>query len=344
MDTVKVAIIGCGNIFPMHAQSVKENPNTELVAVCDNKPERANERAIEMDCESYTDYVDMLDNETLDAIHICLPHYLHAPVSIEVTKRGLHVLTEKPMAIKYQDAEAMLSTARAYNTHFGVIFQNRYNAGAQLIKAMLTEGTLGSIQSAKASVTWDRSDEYYSKSDWKGTWDKEGGGVLIDQAIHTLDLMRWFIDAELEYVDATISNRGHEDIEVEDAAEGILKFKSGVVAAFHTINYYTYDAPVQIEIHCEKGLIKMIGDKGMVSLYDGREFIADHNPNETFSYGVGVKSYWGVNHIKQINNFYHVLLHGGELDIKPEEALKTQEMINAIYQSGKENRRITFEG
>lgn len=342
MNKIKVAIIGCGNIFPMHAQSVKENKYTELVAVCDNKPERAKARAEELGCKAYTDYQQLFDEEALDAIHICLPHYLHAPVSIDATKRGLHVLTEKPMAIDYEDAFHMLEVAKEMRTHFGVIFQNRYNAGVQLIKRLLTDGTLGKITSAKASVTWDRSDDYYSKSDWKGTWDKEGGGVLIDQAIHTLDLLRWFVDDDIDYIDATISNRAHEQIEVEDAAEGVVKFKSGTVAAFHTINYYGYDAPVEIELYCEHGIVKMVGDKGTVNLFDGRTFIADNDPNETFSYGEGVKSYWGVNHVKQINNFYDVLINGGELFIKPEEALKTQKMIHAIYQSGKEKQRIWF--
>ncbi|GEM03178.1 oxidoreductase [Halolactibacillus miurensis] len=343
MKKIHVAIIGCGNIFPMHAQSIIENDSTDLVAVCDIKPERAEARAKELGCQAYTDYMQLFDEQALDAIHICLPHYLHAPVSIEATKRGLHVLTEKPMAIDYQDAVDMLETAKEAGTHFGVIFQNRYNAGVQLIKRLLTDGTLGKIKSAKASVTWDRSDDYYAKSDWKGTWDKEGGGVLIDQAIHTLDLLRFFVDADIEYIDATISNRGHEQIEVEDAAEGIVKFKTGTVAAFHTINYYGYDASVEVELYCERGLVKMVGDKGTVDLFDGRTFIADNDPNETFSYGESVKSYWGVNHVKQINNFYDVLVNGGELYIKPEEALKTQKMINAIYQSGKEKQRIWFD-
>jgi predicted dehydrogenase len=165
----------------------------------------------------------------------------------------------------------------------GVIFQNRYNPGSQLIKNMLTSGELGAVKSGKLQVAWDRSDEYYQNSDWKGTWDKEGGGVIIDQAIHTMDLMRWFVDSELNYVDASISNRAHEIIEVEDAAEGVIAYKNGVVTAFHAINYYTYDAPVEIELHCENGLAKMVADKATVTLNDGRTFIADHNPLETFT-------------------------------------------------------------
>ncbi|WP_254664544.1 Gfo/Idh/MocA family oxidoreductase [Gottfriedia luciferensis] len=129
-------------------------------------------------------------------------------------------------------------------------------------------------------------------------------------------------------------------IEVEDCAEGVIKYRSGVVTAFHTINYYSYDAPVTIELHCENGLAKMVADRGVVSLKDGREFVADNNPNETFDYGNGAKGYWGVSHVKQINNFYESLNDHSQLHITGEEAMKTQKMICAIYESGKKKERI----
>ncbi|HFI0070709.1 TPA: Gfo/Idh/MocA family protein [Streptococcus suis] len=343
MKTLKVGIIGCGNIFPMHAASVMERDDAELVAVCDVKKDRADEKAEQLDTKSYYDYEEMMDTEQLDVVHICLPHYLHAPATAAATKRQIHVMTEKPMAINYDDAKAMIDGAKENGVTLGVIFQNRYNPGSQLIKNMLTSGELGAVKSGKLQVTWDRSDEYYQNSDWKGTWDKEGGGVIIDQAIHTMDLMRWFVDSELNYVDASISNRAHEIIEVEDAAEGVIAYKNDVVTAFHAINYYTYDAPVEIELHCENGLAKMVADKATVTLNDGRTFIADHNPLETITYDSGVKGYWGVSHVKQINNYYDVLQGKVDaLDIPAEEALKTQQMINAVYQSGKEKQRVYF--
>lgn len=342
MSKLKAAVIGCGNIFPMHAASIVGLDDVELVAVCDNKKDRADARAEEFQCKAYYDYQEMFDQEELDTVHICLPHHLHAPVTIEATKHKINVLTEKPMAIKYEDAEAMIQSAEDEGVTLAVIFQNRYNQSSQLVKNMLDNGELGAIKSSKLSVTWDRSDEYYSKSDWKGTWDKEGGGVIIDQAIHTMDLARWFIDSNIKYIDATISNRAHDIIEVEDAAEGVIAYENGVVTAFHAINYYTYDAPVEIELHCENGIAKIVGDNGTVTLNDGRTFYAANNPEETFDYEEGVKSYWGVNHVKQISNYYDALLGKAELDIPLDEALKTQRMVNAVYQSGKEKRRINF--
>ncbi|MCM0650847.1 Gfo/Idh/MocA family oxidoreductase [Clostridium swellfunianum] len=342
MKKYRVGVIGCGNIFPMHALSVNSLENAEVVAVCDVKEDRAKEKAKQLNCSYYVDYKEMIEKEKLDVIHICLPHYLHAPVAIYAASKGINILTEKPMSIKLEDAEAMISAAKDNNVVLGVIFQNRYNPGSQLIKRTLESGELGKIISAKLSVTWNRSDEYYSKSDWKGTWDKEGGGVIIDQAIHTMDLLRWFIGSEIEYVDANVSNRAHEIIEVEDSAEGVIKYKNGVVTGFYAVNYYGYDAPVEIEIYCENGIAKMIADKGIVKFKDGREFTADNNPNETFSYGNGTKGYWGVSHVKQIKNFYSSLDAGVSPEITGDEAIKTQKMICAVYESGKEKRRIIF--
>lgn len=342
MKKFKVGIVGCGNIFPMHAISVDSLENAEIVAVCDIKEDRAKAKANEFNCKYYVDFKEMIDKEALDVIHICLPHYLHAPVAIYAANKGINILTEKPMSIKLEDAEEMVNAAKNNNVTLGVIFQNRYNPGSQLMKKTLESGELGKIITGKLSVTWNRSDEYYSHSDWKGTWDMEGGGVIIDQAIHTMDLMRYLVDDEIDYVDATIGNRAHEMIEVEDSAEGVIKYKNGIVTGFYAINYYGYDAPVEIELYCEKGIVKMVGERASIKFNDGRELIADNNPNEVFHYGNGAKGYWGVCHVKQINNFYKALSEGVQPEITGVEALKTQKMICAIYESGKEKKRIKF--
>lgn len=340
MKKYKVGIVGCGNIFPMHALPVSRLENAELAAVCDIKKDRAEKASKDLNCRYYIDYKEMIDKEDIDVVHICTPHYMHAPIAIYAANAKKHVLTEKPMSISIEDAEAMIKAAKDNNVTLGVIFQNRYNPGSVLIKETLDSGALGNIRSGRLIVTWDRSDEYYSKSDWKGTWDKEGGGVVIDQAIHTMDLMRWFVNSEIDYIEANIGNRAHEKIEVEDVAEGVIKYKSGVVTGFFTINYYTYDAPVEIELHCEKGVVKMIGDRASIKFYDGRELIAENNPNETFDYGNGVKGYWGISHVKQIKNFYECLENGLTPDVSGEEAYKTQKMICDIYESGKTGKRI----
>lgn len=340
MSKFKVGIIGCGNIFPMHASSIQLSDAAELVAVCDNKEDRAKQAAEKYNCNFYTSYEEMFDKEEIDVVHICTPHYLHAPMTAYAASKGVHILTEKPMSISTEEARGMVEICESNGVTLGVIFQNRYNPGSQLIKDAILDGSLGQVLGAKCSVTWNRSDEYYSLSDWKGTWEKEGGGVLIDQAIHTMDLMRWFVGEEIEYVDAQIGNRAHEIIEVEDSVEGVMKFKNGIFGGFFAVNYYSYDAPVEIEVHCVKGIAKMVAEKATIKYNDGTEISRDKDPNEVVDYGEGVKIYWGVSHMKQIRDYYEALQNGKVPYIDGKEALKTQEMIAGIYQSGKENKRI----
>ncbi len=344
MGNYRVGIIGCGRISPFHGVPANSIENADVVACCDIREDCAREKAALFDCEQiFTDYTDMLATADLDVVHICLPHYLHAPAAIAAMTAGCHVLTEKPMAIALEDARKMVACADANKVTLGVIFQNRYNAGSVLIKNALDMGTVGQIQSAKATLTWYRPDEYYTGSDWKGTWEKEGGGVIIDQAIHTLDLLKWFVGDEIDFVDAHIANRDHEVIEVEDVADGIIAFRNGVLASFWAMNYYSYDSNVEIEIHCENGVIRMISEEARVQLDDGREFVARPDPNETFDYGGG-PSYWGASHVKQIDQFYEALDEGVAPEIDGREALRTQEMVCALYESGKTGKRVSLNG
>ncbi|MBT7299652.1 MAG: Gfo/Idh/MocA family oxidoreductase [Victivallales bacterium] len=342
MADLKVGIIGCGRISPFHGVPASSQENVTVVACCDLVAERATEKAALFGCErTYADYMEMIQAEELDVVHICLPHYLHPPVAIAAMKAGCHVLTEKPMSIDLADGEAMVATAKQTGRTLGVIFQNRYNAGSVLIKNALEHGSLGKILAAKATLTWYRADEYYSSSDWKGTWEKEGGGVIIDQAIHTFDLVRYFVDDEIDYIDCHIANREHPTVEVEDVADGIIAFKNGVKAAFWANNYYSHDDEVEIHISCENGTVKMVAEEARITYYDGREFIAKPNPAESFDYGGG-PSYWGASHVKQIDQFYDALADGEEPEINGEIALETQRMVCAMYTSGKTNERIVL--
>ncbi len=336
MDKMRVGIIGCGKIFPMHAVSVSKLENAELAAVCDVKEDRAKAAAELFGCRYYTDYREMMDKEHLNSVHICTPHHLHAPIALEAIGRGLHVLTEKPMALNVSDAEQMIQAAEDHHVKLMVSFQNRFNPGSLLIREKLQSGELGRILSARMLVTWDRSDEYYSKSDWKGTWDKEGGGVMIDQAIHTLDLMNWFISSPVDHINVHMGNRAHHLIDVDDYAEGMIAYKNGVTASFYAINYYAYDAPVEIELCCENGIAKLVGEKAVITLFDGREFSADRDPRQTFDFG-NVKQYWGVGHMKEIRHFYDSLANGTPMRNSAREVLATQKLICSIYEAGRKN-------
>ncbi len=332
MNKLKVAVIGCGNISVMHLDSIKAFSDVELVAVCDIKLDRAEAASQKYGGKVYTDHNEMFANEKLDAVHICLPHYLHIPVSIDAFKCGINVLSEKPMSIKYEDAVCAVQTAEECGVQYGVIFQCRYNAPSQLVKQRIMDGKLGAVKCGRTTLTWYRPDHYYDHSDWKGTWDKEGGGVIIDQAIHSIDLANWMINSTPVEVQSTLHNRNHEIMVVEDTGEGIIKYENGALLSFYAMNNYLCDEPIEIRLLCENGKAVFSYDRATVTYKDGTVETATNNPSDMFKY-TGGKDYWGFQHAVQIRQFYNALLGKEKLDISGKEALKIQNIICKIYEN-----------
>ena len=335
MKKLRVGVIGCGRISVMHFVPVKTVEQAELVACCDIKEERAQEAAQKYGCKAYTDYKDMIAKENLDAVHICLPHYLHVPVCIYAFEHDVNVLCEKPMSITLADARKAVACAKEHNVQYGVIFQCRYNNSAQLVKNAIASGRLGKIISASSVLTWKRPDDYYAESDWKGTWEYEGGGVVIDQAIHSIDLVNWLINSEVENVSCSMANRGHKVVKVEDSAEGLIAYKNGVRYGFYCMNNYGADEPICIKLFCENGKAEFNYDDAYIRYNDGSTQEA-HQDNNPIHYEGG-KDYWGFWHIRQIEQFYKACLGLEPLEISGEEALKTQELICEIYEWGLKN-------
>lgn len=330
MKTLNVAVIGCGNISLMHFEAIMALPEANLVAVCDVKPELADAAAEKYGARAYTDHKIMFECEKLDAVHICLPHYLHIPVSLDAFNSGINVLSEKPMSIKYCDAANAVETAEKLGVKYGVIFQCRYNTPSMLVKERVEDGTLGSVKCGRTTLTWARPDNYYDNSDWKGTWDKEGGGVIIDQAIHSLDLANWLINSEPTEVQSSLHNRNHSCMIVEDSAEGLIKYKNGAILSFFAMNNYLVDDPIEIRLVCENGKATFSYDEATIEYNDGRMETVKNKPQKIVTYSGG-KDYWGTQHAVQIRQFYRSVLGLEPLEISGREALKIQKIICDIY-------------
>lgn len=337
---LKVGIVGCGNIFTMHATSCDYLDNAKLVGVCDIKKDRADAAAKKYNVPAYYDYKEMIDPEKLDVVHICVPHYLHPVITRYALEQGVNVLCEKPISIRYEDGEANVQLAEQKGLRYGVIFQCRYNETSRLIKENLDNGKLGKIISARCTLTWCKPDSYYSLSDWKGTWDKEGGGVIIDQAIHSLDLANWFIGDKPVEVQAHLANRGHSIMEVDDTGEGLVRYENGATMSFWAMNNYGCDEPIEIRLLCENGKAVMSYDDACITFNDGTVLTA-----QTQTDGIeyeGGKDYWGFQHVRQIADFYKAVEQGRDPVISGREALKIQKIISAIYESGKTGNIIRF--
>lgn len=332
--------MGCGSIFTMHATSVDHLENATLVGVCDIKKDRADKAAAKYNVPAYYDYKELIDNGNLDVVHVCVPHYMHPVISRYALEHGVNVLCEKPMSIDYASGEANVKLAEEKNLRYGIIFQCRYNNTSRLIKENLDNGKLGKLISARCTLTWCKPDSYYSLSDWKGTWDKEGGGVIIDQAIHSLDLANWFINSEPVEVQASIANRAHDIMKVDDTGEGFIRYKNGATMAFWAMNNYGCDDPIEIRLCCENGRAVMSYDDARIEFNDGTVLSTAQQADGI--YYEGGKDYWGFQHIRQIADFYHSVEEGTEPFISGKEALKIQKVICAIYESAKTGKTITF--
>ncbi|MBQ8815689.1 MAG: Gfo/Idh/MocA family oxidoreductase [Lachnospiraceae bacterium] len=332
MNKLKVAVIGCGNISVMHLDSIEALDEAELVAVCDIKPERAAAAAEKYHTKAYTDYHEMFAKEKLDVIHLCLPHYLHTIVAKDAFQAGIHVLSEKPMSIRYEDAVSAVEMAEQCGLQYGIIFQCRYNTPSMLVKKRIVDGRLGAVKCGRTTLTWYRPDNYYGGSDWKGTWDKEGGGVIIDQAIHSIDLANWFIDSTPVEVQSSLHNRNHEIMVVEDSAEGLIKYENGCLLSFFAMNNYLIDEPIEIRLVCEHGTVRLSYDEAVITYDDGTVESVVNQPQKIVAY-TGGKPYWGKQHAVQIDQFYRAVAGLDALEISGKEALKIQKIICDIYQN-----------
>lgn len=327
MSKLNCAIIGCGRIFSTHADAITKCPDATLYAVCDSDRKKAMDAAEKYSCKAYFDYKEMLRDRLIDSVHICTPNYLHAPMSIEAMYAGKHVLAEKPMAIPVSDAQQMIRVSEDTGKVLGVCFQNRYNTTSARIKELLDSGKIGRVLGGKASVTWNRDKDYYASDEWHGTWEKEGGGVLINQAIHTLDLLQWFI-GDVENIDGSIDTRLLKDvIEVEDTAEATIKFKNGATVLFYASNNYCTDAPVSIEIVCENAVMKM--DEELTIKYRSGEIETIIDTDQE----TGEKSYWGSSHKALVEDFYRNIVNNCKISIDGEQGITALKMIQSVYKS-----------
>lgn len=297
----RVGIVGCGGIAGTHVWAISQLDNIEITAFADVKKERAiafSEKYADGNVATYSSIEDMLSTNQVDAIHICTPHYLHVPMAITALRQGVSVFCEKPPAISMKQFEELRTVVDNSKARLGFCFQNRYNQTVKKAEEILAEGRLGEVIGARAFVTWKREADYY-RTDWKGQLSTEGGGALINQSIHTLDLMLQFL-GEPEMLEAGISNHHLKGvIEVEDTVEAWMRFRDDKRGCFYASTGYASDAPVILELTCEQGSITMI-DKTVTVRKHGGEI---ENLDIEELQGIG-KSYWGNGHLTCIRDFY----------------------------------------
>lgn len=349
----KSVVIGCGAIHELHAYAIKENEHAELYGVCDIVKERADKAAEEFGgrtvydmgdiitednrfgIKAFYSFEDVLKCNDVDVVHICTPHYLHAPMAIAAMKAGKHVFCEKPMAIKPEDAEEMIKVSEETGKKLGICFQNRYRNASAMAKKIIESGEIGKVIGAKANVFWNRGREYYASGAWRGKWDTEGGGVLINQSIHTLDLLNWLCGGAKELKAHVDTFELSDCIEVEDSAFVNIRFENGN-ALFTATNVYAKDTPIELDILCENGTMS-IRDNLTVNYPDRTEIYYDAKAK-----GFG-KTVWGITHKQIIDDFYDSLVNDRAFAVCGREGVNAIKLIDAIYTSDRENKYVEIK-
>lgn len=336
MESLGVAVIGCGSIHNVHVDAIKNNGMGRILWFVDIREDRAKNSAQKHGGKWCRDYHQVLKDPAVDLIHICTPHYLHSQMAIDAVNAGKDVFVEKPAAINLETAKPMAEAAKETNKLITVCFQNRYNPTSISAKEIIESGELGRIKGVKGLVTWSRDGDYYSLSGWRGSFDTEGGGVLINQSIHTMDLLQWLV-GEVEYIQGNVSTRYLKDlIEVEDTADATLYFKNGARGIFYATNCYTDNSPIEIEIHMEKGMLRIYNGE-LLRIQEGRfEKLVDENSDNS-----PYKSYWGKSHDILIKEFYENLIKGKNKAIIPvEEGMESLKILDGIYKSSSTGNKI----
>lgn len=327
---IKIAIVGCGRIGGRHAGHV--NTYGELVAVCDNVEEKAQELGSTYGAKVFTSIEDLLAaNLEIDVIAICTPNGLHAKHSIQSLEAGYNVLCEKPMGINVHECGEMIKAAEKANRRLFAIKQNRFNPPVAAVKEAIDEGKLGNILSVQLSCFWNRNEDYY-KNSWKGSMDLDGG-TLYTQFSHFVDLLYWMI-GDVKSVAGFSRNAMHQGItDFEDSGVVALEFYNGAIGAInYTVNSYGKNMEGSLTIFGEKGTVK-IGGQYLNELeyqnIENFEFKDLPVGNTANNYG----NYQGSmsNHDKIYENLVEVLQHNAPISTSAFEGLKTVEIIDKIY-------------
>ena len=251
-------------------------------------------------------------------------------MAIALLDSGKRVLTEKPMASEVADAEEMI---RHSDGRLAVVFQNRYNEASQFIRQSIADGRYGKLLSMRAAVNWHRTPEYYTSSGWRGFFKTEGGGVLINQAIHTLDLMLFFAGKPVSVRGHVSTDLLYDTIEVEDTACGLIKFESGLLANFYCTTTFGTDRPVEIELVFERATLKTDAETLHVTQNGGTELICT-------SAASGAKAYWGTTHEVLLRDFYKAVEEKRPFWIDGESALPVLKLLKGVYESSRTGKEV----
>jgi len=357
MKPVRTALIGCGKVGGLHAAALATCPESDLVAVCDSSLERAGMFAGRYGGRAFRDVSQMIQESGAEAIFVCTPHPLHAEPAVLAAEAGLHVMVEKPMAASLSDCDAMLRAATKSGVILSVMSQRRFYEPVRRMKAAIEAGKIGRpVLGVFLMFSW-RDQAYYESDPWRGKWETEGGGVLVNQSPHQLDLLRWFM-GDVEEISGRWANLNHPYIEVDDTAVATVKFRSGGLGSIVTSLSQKPGLFTKVHVHGSNGAsVGVETDRG-ATFIAGVSKIAEPPLNDLWTisgeehllseFQAGDRAWFqsidpiAHYHSLQIQDFLQAIRAGRAPLVTGEDGRAVVEMFSAIYESNRSRGSVSL--
>jgi UDP-N-acetyl-2-amino-2-deoxyglucuronate dehydrogenase len=351
-EKIRFGIIGCGVIGPLHAEAIASLPEAQLVAVADNNFTKAEKLAAQYNITPYQDFDDMFASEELDVINICTPSGLHGGHACAAMQAGYHVIVEKPMEITHEGIAEMLRVQQQTGRKMAVISQHRFDEAAMQVRQLVEEGALGRLVLGNTAIPWWRSQKYYDSGAWRGTWELDGGGVLMNQSIHSIDVLQWLM-GPVKSIHAYTNTLVHR-METEDVAVAVLRFISGALGTISATTGAYPGVTTRIEVFGDRGSAIIENDQ-LAYLHLARD-----DKEEVGAYGGGAAQKkspmaqakeGGANdpaaiktntHAEQIADMIRTIHHNGIPFVDGIAARHPVEIILGIYESARTGKEVTL--
>ena len=354
---MKTAIIGSGKVAHYHAHALQSLPESEFTAVYGRDLAKATTFAALYGVKAYDNIEEMIAGAGIQAVIICTPHPAHAAAAIAAARAGAHILVEKPLASSLEDCDAMIRAARENGVLLGAICQRRFYSPVQRMKKAIDDGKIGRPILGTVNMLGWRDETYYRSDPWRGSWAGEGGGVLVNQAPHQLDLLQWYM-GPIDELFGFWSNLNHPYIEVEDTAIAVIRFKNGGLGNIIVSNSMNPALFGKVHVHGENGASIGVQTDGGAMFIAGVSSITEPPVNDLWTVNgeEGLLAGWQqedsdfFNRIDAMNYYYErqdedflrAAIHGTKPLIDGEEARKTVEIFAAIYRSSRDRKPVRF--
>ncbi|NUM53091.1 MAG: Gfo/Idh/MocA family oxidoreductase [Candidatus Hydrogenedentes bacterium] len=348
MSKVGFGIIGCGVIAPIHADAISRIPDAKLIAVSDVVEKNVKTMSEQYNAAPYSDYKEMIKRDDVHAVSLCVPSGMRLEIAEACAAAGKHILAEKPLEVNSDRIRKLIAAVDAAGVKLSCIFQYRYADGPMHIRRALDEGRFGKLVLGDAYIKWYRSQEYYDSGKWRGTRNLDGGGCLMNQGIHQIDMLLWFM-GNAKSVTAQTALVGHTGIEVEDLACAMIQFENGAMGVIEGSTAIWPGHPARVEVHGTEG--SAVIEDGELAMWKFREerpedatILAGIDKGATLGSGASdpIKSLKSEGHRRQIADFVESLVSGRPPKIDGREGRKAVELIEAVYRSAETGKPVAM--